>query len=216
MSTVHIPSQCQLYGILDLGYVKESQAIATAKHLMLGGIGILQLRAKGVGKDKIETLAGKLAPACKEHRCLFIVNDYPDIAKHCDADGVHVGQDQAYLSNIKEYMGKDKIVGRSTHSYEQAIKAYQDGADYIGFGPLYPTPTKQGRPGIGLGEIARVHSDLPVDFPIFCIGGINEKTLPEVLKAGAKRVVIVSGLLQHERIRSMTEQIIAQINEATK
>lgn len=214
MPTCPIPPSCRLYGILDLGYVNENQALATAEHLMMGGLEILQLRAKGVSEDKVEALANKLAPLCKKHRCLFIVNDYPEIAKRCDADGVHVGQDQAYFTNIKQYMGEGKIVGRSTHSIEQAVKAYEDGADYIGFGPLFPTATKPGRPAIGLADIARVNSELPEDFPVFCIGGINESTLPSVLDAGARRVVIVSWLLQHERIREATEQVIQTLRNA--
>lgn len=211
MST--IPASCRLYGILDLGYVPAERALATAEHLMLGGLEILQLRAKGIGEDVIEALACELAPLCRKHRCLFIVNDYPEIAKKSDADGVHIGQDQAYFSNIKQYMGEGKIVGRSTHSVEQAVKAWQDGADYIGFGPLFPTATKPGRPAIGLRDIARAQAELPDDFPVFCIGGINDETLPVVLKAGAKRVVIVSWLLQQEKIRETTEHVISTLRQ---
>ena len=101
--------------------------------------------------------------------------------------------------------GNCKIVGRSTHCPEQARKAHAEGADYIGFGPLYPTATKPGRSAIGLNEIARVHNELPL--PIFCIGGITEQTLPEVLNAGAQNIVIVSNLLQSEDIKSYVSRI---------
>ena len=101
--------------------------------------------------------------------------------------------------------GNCKIVGRSTHSLEQARDAHREGANYIGFGPLYPTATKPGRPAIGLNEIARVHNEIPL--PIFCIGGISEQTLPEVLNAGAENVVIVSNLLQSEDIKSYVSRI---------
>jgi thiamine-phosphate pyrophosphorylase len=96
------------------------------------------------------------------------------------------------------------LIGRSTHSVEQAVAAQAEGADYIGFGPLFPTPTKAGRPAIGLDDLRRVHE--LVSIPIFCIGGIKLENLGEVLAAGARRVVIVSGLLQAPDIAAACRQ----------
>ena len=106
------------------------------------------------------------------------------------------------------------IIGRSTHSPEQALAAQAEGADYIGFGPLYPTGTKPGRPSIGLQDIAAVQQKLG-ELPMFCIGGINGTTLPAVLAAGARRIVIVSWLLQQPDITTTTRQIITRLNQET-
>ena len=104
------------------------------------------------------------------------------------------------------------IIGRSTHSLEQAMQARQEGADYIGFGPLFPTGTKPGRPSIGLDDITAAQ-EAAGDMPMFCIGGINETTLPAVLHAGARRVVIVSWLLQQPDIAHAAQGIIQQLEQ---
>ena len=110
----------------------------------------------------------------------FIINDYIDLAKKVDADGVHLGQDDGPLSAAREQLPKGKIVGRSTHSPEQAQAALNEGADYIGFGPLFPTPTKKGRLGIGLENIPGVQEQVGSHIPVFCIGGIKRENLQTV------------------------------------
>ena len=150
-------------------------------------------------------MAKIVKPICFKYEVPFIINDYPEIASEVSADGVHIGQNDGELDEARALAGNCKIVGRSTHSLEQARDAHKEGANYIGFGPLYPTATKPGRPAIGLNEIARVHNEVPL--PIFCIGGITEQTLPEVLNAGAENVVIVSNLLQSEDIKSYVSRI---------
>ncbi len=206
---------CRLYGILDLGYVSCDDALDTARHLLDGGINILQLRAKKHDRETIGRLARQLAILCRSSHCLFIVNDYPDIAQESGADGVHIGQDTPDLAAVRRLLGTGKIIGRSTHSPEQAFRGFEEGADYIGFGPLFPTPTKPGRPAIGLADIDRVQTKLSNNFPVFCIGGINGQTLPHVLQAGAKRVVIVSWLLQQANIAQATREIIRQIETSS-
>ena len=103
-------------------------------------------------------------------------------------------------------------MGRSTHSLDQARAALAEGFDYIGFGPLFPTPTKAGRPAIGLEEIATMEREVGHEIPAFCIGGITRETLPQVLAAGAARIVIVSALLQAENIESATRAVIATMD----
>jgi thiamine-phosphate pyrophosphorylase len=117
------------------------------------------------------------------------------------ADGAHIGQDDMSVADARWRAGRalagevpSPIIGKSTHSLAQALAEAEAGANYVGFGPLYPTPTKAGRPAIGLSEIGRVHELVKV--PIFCIGGIKLENLEEVVAAGARRVVIVSGILQ--------------------
>jgi len=128
-----------------------------------------------------------------------------------DADGIHVGQDDLSVAEVRAQAGDDVIVGKSTHSLEQAIAAEKEGADYIGVGPIYATQTKPDYVPVGpplIGQVRRV-----VKVPQFCIGGINEKTLPEVLAYGARCVVIVSDLLKSADIPAYCARIRTQLSE---
>jgi thiamine-phosphate pyrophosphorylase len=124
----------------------------------------------------------------------LIVNDHAEIAAQVPVEGVHVGQDDDSVASAREKAGREILVGRSTHNLEQAIAAQREGADYIGFGPIFATPTKPDYKPIGFDQIKAAHDQVRV--PIFCIGGIKIDSLGEVLAAGAKRVAIVSGLLK--------------------
>lgn len=202
-----ILSDSSLYGIVDLGYVRPEEVESTTAALLCGGIRILQLRAKGIDPATVEQLAQRMQPLCREAGAVFVLNDYPDMAARIGADAVHVGQDAGPLAAVRSIVGPQMLIGRSTHSPEQALAAVAEGADYIGFGPLFPTGTKPGRPSIGLQDIAAVQEKLG-DFPMFCIGGINGTTLPSVLQAGARRVVIVSWLLQQPDPAAAARDII--------
>ena len=207
-------SSCRLYGIADMGYTAEHQLISVTEKLLAGGLGILQLRAKNHDPEHIARMGSRLAPLCREYGCLFIINDYPEIALGTGADGVHLGQDDGELAPVRAMLGANAIIGRSTHSPEQALGAFRERADYIGFGPLFPTGTKPGRPAIGLEDIAGVRRQLPEEFPVFCIGGINGNTLPSVLEAGASRVVFVSWLLTHPDITETVAALRKRLGEA--
>jgi len=196
----------KLYAILDLGYVAQADRVVTALKLIAGGADLLQLRAKGHDMEGIRDVAKEILPICRAAGVPFIINDYPELAAELDADGVHVGQDDGPLAAAREMIGSGKIIGRSTHSLVQARAALDEGFDYIGFGPLFPTPTKLGRPGIGLADISAMQSDVGSKIPAFCIGGIKRANLPEVVAAGARRVVIVSDLLTAGNIESATRE----------
>ena len=197
----------KLYAILDLGYVAEPDRVATTLKLIAGGADVLQLRAKGHDIGEIRDVAKEIFPICRATGVPFIINDYPELAAELDADGVHIGQDDGPLAAAREIIGSGKIIGRSTHSLAQARAALDEGFDYIGFGPLFPTPTKLGRPGIGLADISVMQSDVGSKIPAFCIGGIKRANLPEVIAAGARRVVIVSDLLAAEDVESSTREV---------
>ncbi len=211
----YISSDSRLYGIVDLGYVHPEDVENTTAALLSGGIRILQLRAKGVDTATVEHLARRMQPLCREAGAIFVLNDYPDMAARIGADAVHVGQDAGPLAAVRAIVGEDMLIGRSTHSPEQALAAVAEGADYIGFGPLFPTGTKPGRPSIGLQDIAAVQEKLG-DFPMFCIGGINGTTLPSVLQAGARRVVIVSWLLQQPDPAAAARDIISRLADRVR
>ncbi len=195
----------RLYCILDLGYTPESQAESVTASLLAGGADILQLRAKGHDQASIRRVAEALLPLCRAAKVPFILNDFPALAAEIGADGVHLGQDDGPLAEARGLFGESVLVGRSTHSLAQARAALAEGADYIGFGPLFHTPTKAGRPAIGLEEIAAMEREVGAKIPAFCIGGITPETLPQVLAAGARRVVIVSALLQAKDIAAATQ-----------
>ncbi len=197
----------RLYGILDLGYTARRDALDVATDLIAGGVDLLQLRAKRETAATIQDLATALLPACREAAVPLIINDHPAVAAAAGADGLHLGQDDGAFPAPPSPHAELRIFGRSTHSLEQARAAAADPrTGYIGFGPLYATPTKPGRPAIGLDDIASAHAELPPGFPIFCIGGINHDTLPEVVAAGARRVVIVSALLRADDITGATRR----------
>ncbi|MBR5185893.1 MAG: thiamine phosphate synthase, partial [Akkermansia sp.] len=143
----------------------------------------------------------------------FVLNDYPEMAAEIKADAVHVGQDGGSLADVRKIVGSGVLVGRSTHSLDQVKQAKREGADYIGFGPLFPTGTKPGRQAIGLQDIAEAQKEAD-GMPVFCIGGINGTTLPQVLQAGARRVVIVSWLLQQKDIAAAASAVIREIEQA--
>lgn len=186
----------KLYGIVDLGYAAPDSLPRVTAEMIEGGIDVIQLRAKGHSPMQINRWAEALLPICRGAGVPFIVNDHVEIAVAIGADGVHVGQEDATMDEVRAIVGERMLVGRSTHSLAQAASAAADPrTDCIGFGPLFATPTKPAYHPIGITEIRAVHERHP-DLPIFCIGGIKKERLPELVAAGAKRVVIVSGILQ--------------------
>ncbi len=203
----------RLYCILDLGYTAEEYAEEVTSALLAGGADLLQLRAKNQDPATIQRVAEKLLPLCRAASVPFILNDFPQLAATLGADGVHIGQDDGPLSAAREIMGAGKLIGRSTHSLSQAKAALAEGFDYIGFGPLFPTPTKAGRPAIGLHEIELMEQQVGSQIPAFCIGGITPATLPQVLAAGAQRIVVVSALLQAPDIAAATRKIRSSLGK---
>lgn len=195
-----------LYAILDTGYVAEENAERVTQSLLAGGAGVLQLRAKGWEAERVAGLAARLLPLCRDAGVPFIVNDFPEVARDVGADGVHLGQDDGTLATARAIVGPDRLLGRSTHSLAQALAAAEEGFDYIGFGPLYPTGTKPGRPAIGLDDLGAATRQAAC--PVFAIGGVNVKTLPAVLEAGARHVVIVSALLTAPDVVTATRKAI--------
>ena len=183
-----------LYAIIDLGYVSAEDGPGILEKLIAGGIDIVQLRGKNRTPDELSALAEKLLRLTMSAKIPLIANDHAEIAQRVEVQGVHVGQDDDSIEKVRAQIKRPIVVGKSTHNIEQAVAAEHEGADYIGFGPIFSTPTKPDYSPVGLEQIREVHER--VSIPIFCIGGIKSENLPSVITAGAKRVVIVSGLLQ--------------------
>jgi thiamine-phosphate pyrophosphorylase len=191
--------ECRLYGIIDFSYIPRLRDCAhIAEQMVTGGVDLIQLRGKGKSMNELITLAAHIHQITGRFDTPLIVNDHAEIAAQVPVEGVHVGQDDDSILIARQKSGRDLIVGKSTHSLAQARAAQDEGADYIGFGPIFATPTKPDYKPIGLGDIRQVNLD--VGIPIFCIGGINIDNLQQVIDAGAKRVVMVSALLKAHSI----------------
>lgn len=169
---------------------------------LAGGVDIIQLRDKGsAGEQRFGPLEAReelaacqiLAYAARRHGALFAVNDRADIARAAGADVLHLGQGDLPLAIARDIVGPDVLLGSSTHSADQAAAAARSDADYFCVGPCWPTPTKPDRAAPGL-PLVRVAGGLGGDKPWFAIGGIDERRLPEVLDAGARRIVVVRAI----------------------
>lgn len=158
-----------------------------------GGAALIQMRDKEssprAATDRAAQTFRRLADT---YGALFIVNDEPRLALELDADGVHVGQGDVPVGEARALLGPDAIIGLSTHTEEQIAAAQESGADYISVGPVWETPTKQGRPAVGLDLIR--HAAAESALPFFAIGGIDPGNVGEVLESGATRVVVVRAI----------------------
>jgi len=202
-------ARARLYAIVDTGYVEPDRVAAITEQLVRGGVDVIQLRAKKLPLITITDLGKKMRGLIPLSGPLFILNDHPELVTEIGADGIHVGQDDLPVAEARAKAGADVVVGKSTHSLEQAIAAEREGADYIGVGPIFATPTKPDYGPVGPALIGPVRGQVRV--PQFCIGGINELTLHKVIAAGALRVVIVSALLQSRDIPAYCQRVREQL-----
>jgi len=157
------------------------------------GIKTIQLREKNLPKREIYNLAISIRKITSKHNIVFIVNDYVDIAVAVNADGVHLGQEDMSVEEARKIIGKDMLIGISTHTLYQAAKAQGAGADYIGFGPMFHTMTKDAGKPRGITTLRRIRNH--VHIPIVAIGGITWDNVNKVLGAGADAAALASGIL---------------------
>lgn len=180
-----------------------------------GGVDIVQLREKELGRAEVERSARTFRRLCDTYSALFIVNDDPWLARSCDADGVHVGQDDTPVAEAREVLGPEAIVGLSTHSEEQLAASAAQPVDYVSVGPVWETPTKAGRPGVGLGLVEHAAGAAP--HPFFAIGGIDASNAAEVVAAGAHRLGVVRAIRDAPDPAVVAEALrgaLAQLGEA--
>lgn len=180
----------RLYFVCDARPPTDLETLLRAA--LTGGADIVQLREKELGRAEIERAAGTFRRIADTFSALFILNDDPELARICDADGVHVGQDDVSAEQAREVLGPDAIVGLSTHSQEQIAAAAERPVDYISVGPIWETPTKEGRAGVGLDLISHAARNAPHSF--FAIGGIDASNAQQVIEAGAERLCVVRAI----------------------
>jgi thiamine-phosphate pyrophosphorylase len=160
---------------------------------LAGGVDMVQLRDKSAPEDELLAAARVFRAACDEHGALFWLNDRPDLVGECGADGVHVGQDDAPVASVRRQVGRDVLIGLSTHSAEQFDAALGSDADELSVGPVWETPTKEGRPAAGL-DYVRHAAARGGERPWFAIGGIDRSNVDDVVAAGARRIVVVRAI----------------------
>jgi len=195
-----------LYAILDPDQTRGRDPSAVLQALLVGGAKIIQLRAKTLSPRDFLELARAIKERIRQSDCLFIVNDRVDIALACGADGVHLGQDDLPLGAARKLMPQ-KIIGISTHSEQQAREAERDGADYIGFGPMFGTTTKEtGYAARGTDMLRLIRK--AVKIPIVAIGGIKEDNVTQVWQAGADSAAIISDILAATHIDAKVARIV--------
>ncbi len=163
---------------------------------MAGGVGMVELRDRELPRDALERSAETFRRLCDTYGAPFIVNDDPDLARELRADGVHLGQDDLSPAAARETLGRDALIGLSTHSLDQVRKAHEQPIDYISVGPIWETPTKEGRPATGL-ELIREAAGVAT-LPWFAIGGIDPENVARVADAGARRVCVVRAIRDAE------------------
>jgi thiamine-phosphate pyrophosphorylase len=186
-----------LYGFIDTTYIDELDPGDVARELIAGGVDIIQVRAKDRSHAERVDLAMKIVSAAFQYSVPVIINDDVEAAFESGADGVHLGQmDWAAIPKDERVsrLASMRIVGRSTHSLEEAQAAERDGVDYIGVGPVFPTATKPGVRPVGVELVRDVASKVKI--PFFAIGGITLDNVGQVLGAGATRIAVVSAILK--------------------
>lgn len=178
--TKRVPFRNDLYVI--------SASVHDLKKAVDDGAAIVQLRDKTGDEKAVLEKAREIVEYKKVRDFVFIMNDDPQLAVKAGADGVHIGQDMS-TKDARAIVGNDMIIGKTTHSLEQGRQAIADGADYISTGPVYPTPTKPGRPAVGLEYVRQAAQNL--DVPAVAIGGIDLTNIDDVLSAGARTIGVV-------------------------
>jgi thiamine-phosphate pyrophosphorylase len=171
----------------------EAETVRTVAAALEGGVDVVQLRKKTMPKAEQYAIGLALRKLTALHDKLLIVNDHADLAIAVDADGVHLGQDDLPMQAVRSLPGfEGRIIGRSTHALTQAHSAMRSGADYFAVGPVYPTPTKAGRPAVGTTLVSQVAA--VADRPFVAVGGIDRENAPDVVQAGAPALAIVRAI----------------------
>ena len=188
----------------------DEKLIETVEASLKGGLTLVQYREKKADDSiQIEHIK-QLRQLCHQYGALLIINDRIDLALATDADGVHLGQQDMPIAIARQLLGTQRLIGRSTTNSEEMQRAITEGADYIGVGPVYETPTKEGKAAAGLEYVSYVNKNCSI--PWFAIGGIDPNNVNDVIDAGASRIAVVRSLMQAEQPTLVTQYFLSQLN----
>jgi len=209
---MYIPfPETDIYCVTDSRQSLGRSTVDVVRQMLAAEIKVIQYREKDKDAAVMLEECRILRELTREAGCCFIVNDHVDIALLCEADGVHVGQEDLPLAAVRKLVGRERIVGVSTHRWSEAEAAIRGGADYIGVGPIFATATKTSTPPVGFAYLEEAAGK--VNIPTVTIGGVNEKTLPEVLRRGARCCAIVSAITLAPDIPAKIRELRAIMRE---
>ena len=204
-----------LYAVTDQSWLKEGQTLlSVCEDVLSNGATFLQIREKDLDADSFEAEAARLKALCAQYKVPYVVNDSVEIAMAIDADGVHVGQSDIKGRDIRSMIGKDKILGISAGTIEEAIAAEKAGADYIGVGAVFATGTKKNARNLSVEALKKIVS--AVSIPVVAIGGINSKNLMELRGSGVDGVAVVSAIFAAEDPGEATAQLLELAREMVR
>ncbi|RFB18053.1 thiamine phosphate synthase [Bacillus sp. HNG] len=194
-----------LYAVTDRAWTGSQTLVEQVEAALVGGITFLQLREKNLGYDEFLQEANELKKLTAFYQVPFVINDNVEIALACDADGMHVGQEDMAVEKVRELIGPDKILGVSAQNVEQAIAAEKAGADYLGIGSVFPTNTKSDAKPMTFETVQEICRS--VSIPIVAIGGITKTNIMELSGSGVDGVAVVSALFAQSDITAATKEL---------
>ena len=201
-----------LYAVTDRAWVGTKSLYEQVKEALENGVTCVQLREKELNESDFLKEAKQISALCKEYKVPFIVNDNVNIAIACKADGIHIGQEDMELTNVRKLVGEDMIIGVSAHTVEEAIKAQEDGADYIGIGAVFATSTKTDVDVLSFETLRSICE--AVDIPTVAIGGIKKDNICKLKGSGIDGVAVVSAIFAAKDIATATKELLFEVKKA--
>ena len=194
-----------LYAVTDRKWIGEKTLLEQVEEAIKGGVTFVQIREKNLNYTLFLDEAIKMKTLCEQYNIPFVVNDNVDIAIKSNADGIHVGQEDMEASNVRELIGKDKILGVSVQTLEQAVEAEKKGADYLGVGAIFPTNSKDDAAEVSIETLTSICKN--VNIPVVAIGGINISNISQLKNTGIDGVALISAIFANKDIKSATKEI---------
>jgi len=201
-----------LYAVTDRAWVGTKSLYEQVKEALENGVTCVQLREKELNESDFLKEAKQISTLCKEYKVPFIVNDNVNIAIACKADGIHIGQEDMELTNVRKLVGEDMIIGVSAHTVEEAIKAQEGGADYIGIGAVFATSTKTDVDVLSFETLRSICE--AVDIPTVAIGGIKKDNICKLKGSGIDGVAVVSAIFAAKDIATATKELLFEVKKA--
>jgi len=200
-----------LYAITDRSWLGESSLKEQVEASLKGGITFLQLREKNLDSETFLKESIELKALCETYQVPFVINDHLDKAIACDADGIHIGQDDITLSEARKQLGPDKIIGVSVQTLDQALEAEKNGANYLGVGAVFKTSTKLDASDVSYEELKLICESVKI--PVVAIGGIHQENISELKGTSISGIAVISAIYAKKNIEAATNALLTQVNE---